>query len=66
LVIAGETGRLVPASDPEALASTIREYVNDPGRMQAHGAAGRRRVEERFSMEAMVAAYLQVYDAVLN
>lgn len=65
LVVAGETGRLVPASDPEALASTIREYVNDPGRMQAHGAAGRRRVEERFSMKAMVGAYLQVYDALL-
>jgi sugar transferase (PEP-CTERM/EpsH1 system associated) len=66
LVVAGETGRLVPASDPEALALAIQEYVDDPGRMRAHGAAGRRRVEEQFSMEAMVAAYLQVYDAVLN
>jgi sugar transferase (PEP-CTERM/EpsH1 system associated) len=66
LVVEGKTGRLVPASDPEALALAIQEYVDDPGRMQAHGAAGRRRVEERFSMEAMVGAYLQVYDAVLN
>ncbi|MCB1778134.1 MAG: TIGR03088 family PEP-CTERM/XrtA system glycosyltransferase, partial [Candidatus Competibacteraceae bacterium] len=36
LVVAGETGRLVPASDPKALALAIQEYVDDPGRMRAH------------------------------
>ena len=66
LVVAGETGRLVTASDPEALALAIQEYVDDPGRMRAHGAAGRQRIEERFSMEAMVDAYLKVYDKVLK
>lgn len=66
LVVNGQTGRLVPASDPEALAASIWEYVEDTGRIRAHGAAGRRRVEERFSMEAMVAAYLQVYDTVVK
>jgi sugar transferase (PEP-CTERM/EpsH1 system associated) len=65
LVVDGETGRLVPASDPEALAAAIHEYVDAPERMLTHGAAGRRRIEEQFSMEAMVAAYLKVYDAVL-
>lgn len=66
LVVAGETGRRVPASDPEALAATIREYVDAPERMLTHGAAGRQRIEEQFNMDAMVGAYLKVYDAVLK
>jgi glycosyltransferase involved in cell wall biosynthesis len=66
LVVDGETGRLVPAGDPAALAAAIRAYLDDPGLLDAHGAAGRRRVEERFDLDAMVAAYLAVYDAVLN
>lgn len=66
LVTAGETGRLVPATDPVALAAAIRSYVDDPDRMRAHGAAGRRQIEARFSLEAMVAAYRAVYAAVLN
>ncbi|HRD48149.1 MAG TPA: TIGR03088 family PEP-CTERM/XrtA system glycosyltransferase [Candidatus Contendobacter sp.] len=66
LVAKGETGQLVPANDPAALAAAIRGYVDDPDRMRAHGAAGRRRVEARFSLEAMVAAYRAVYDAALN
>ncbi len=66
LVVEGETGRLVPASDPEALAAAMREFIENPERMNACGAAGRRRVEEQFSMAAMAAAYLQVYDAALK
>lgn len=66
LVVDGETGRLVAANNPEALAAAMREFVEHPERMRACGAAGRQRVEERFSMEAMVTAYLKVYDAVLE
>ncbi|MCC9000005.1 MAG: TIGR03088 family PEP-CTERM/XrtA system glycosyltransferase [Candidatus Contendobacter sp.] len=66
LVVEGETGRLVPAHDPAALAAAIHSYVDDPDRMRAHGAAGRRQIEARFSLEAMVAAYRAVYDALIN
>ncbi len=66
LVVENETGRLVPARDPESLALAIQEYVDNPERMRAHGTAGRRRIEEQFSMEAMVTAYLAVYDSVLK
>ena len=65
LVVEGETGQLVPASNPEALATTIGAWLDQPERLRASGAAGRRRIEERFSMDAMVAAYLNVYDTVL-
>lgn len=66
LVVEGETGRLVPANHPEELAAALGELLDDPQRMNADGAAGRRRVEKCFSMDAMTAAYLQVYDAVLQ
>jgi sugar transferase (PEP-CTERM/EpsH1 system associated) len=66
LVAEGKTGQLVPANNPAALAAAIRGYAGDPDRVQAHGAAGRRQIEARFSLEAMVAAYRAVYDAVLN
>lgn len=65
LVTAESTGALCPAADSDALAAALAPYLADAGRRAAHGAAGRRAVEERFSMDAMVGAYLHVYDAAL-
>jgi sugar transferase (PEP-CTERM/EpsH1 system associated) len=65
LVTAGATGALCPAADSDALAAALAPYLGEAGRRAAHGAAGRRAVEERFSMDAMVGAYLHVYDAAL-
>lgn len=66
LVIEGQTGMLVPPADPVAMANAIGRYLADPEKRIRHGRAGRKRVEERFSMEAMVNGYLSVYDSVLN
>ncbi len=66
LVADGETGRLVPASDSVALATAIRAYVEDSDLLARHGAAGRQRVERQFSMDAMMQAYVDVYDTVLS
>lgn len=66
LVADGATGRLVPAADPQALVMALRGYVEDPASRRAHGAAGRRRAERQFSLEAMVNDYLAAYDAVLG
>jgi sugar transferase (PEP-CTERM/EpsH1 system associated) len=65
LVAHGATGALVPASDATALGDALVPYLDDGGLRAAHGAAGRRAVEARFSLDAMVAAYLDVYDAAL-
>ncbi|HYC78954.1 MAG TPA: TIGR03088 family PEP-CTERM/XrtA system glycosyltransferase [Planctomycetota bacterium] len=65
LVGAGISGALCPAGDPSALADALAPYVRDAGLRRAHGAAGRRAVEERFSLDAMVRGYLDVYDAAL-
>jgi sugar transferase (PEP-CTERM/EpsH1 system associated) len=66
LVCDGETGTLVPPADAVAMAAALRGYVADPGRARQHGAAGRARVEKDFSMEAMIGAYADIYDSVLQ
>ncbi|HHJ81130.1 MAG TPA: TIGR03088 family PEP-CTERM/XrtA system glycosyltransferase, partial [Candidatus Tenderia electrophaga] len=63
LVLEGKTGALVAAAEPTAMAKALAEYVTMPDLMQAHGAAGRARVETDFSMEKMVQSYMAVYDS---
>jgi sugar transferase (PEP-CTERM/EpsH1 system associated) len=64
LVREEETGSLVPADDPEALARVFASYVEQPERARSQGLAGRKRVESQFSLQAMTAQYLAVYDSL--
>lgn len=65
LVDAPATGTLVPAGDERALADALLAALSDPAQARAQGAAGRRRVEQRFSLEAMVSAYESMYEQLL-
>ncbi len=65
LVLEGETGRLVPVGDVEALASALIDDAHAPEADRAAGQAGRWQVERRFSMDSMVAAYRGLYDELL-
>jgi len=65
LVEHDRTGKLVPAGDPVALAQALHNYTQDSGQVKIHGQAAREIIESRFSMEAMVANYLSVYDRAL-
>ena len=65
LVLEGETGRLVPVGDVEALASALIDDAHAPEADRAAGLAGRWQVERRFSMDSMVAAYRGLYDELL-
>jgi glycosyltransferase involved in cell wall biosynthesis len=60
-----ETGLLVPAREPGALARAVIELLRDPARRAAMSAASRSRHAERFTVERMVAGTAAVYDAVL-
>jgi glycosyltransferase involved in cell wall biosynthesis len=60
VVADGETGSLVPAEDPPALARAVAELLKDPGLRQRMGEAGRRRAE-RFSLAAMESRLLGLY-----
>lgn len=65
LVDDGATGSLVPPQDPDTMARILGDYLDEPARRAAHGAAGRARALANFSMQAMVDNYLSVYDEVL-
>ncbi len=64
LVAAGTTGVLVPAGDTEAMAQAMLGYFVDRQRAARHGCAGRARVEQLFSLDAMVDRYRREYDAL--
>ena len=61
LVVEGETGLLVAPGDPGALASAIAQLVRDPALRERFGAAGRERVETRFTFESFRDAHLDLY-----
>lgn len=65
LVQVGETGTLVPRDDPESMALALRAYAESSELGRRHGAAARRAIETRFGMEAMVDAYMTIYDKSL-
>lgn len=65
LVVAGTTGDIVPAGDVEALATGLIRMAAEPVRSAAMGRAGRARVEQCFSLPAMVGAYQDLYDRML-
>ena len=58
----GVTGRVVPVKDPRALADALVDVLADPSRREAMGRAGRRRFEERFTVERMVEETVRVYE----
>jgi len=66
LVEVGNTGELVPHSDPVSMARAIDSYFREPKKVIQHGTLARRTVERRFSMEGMVEGYLKTYDAVMQ
>ncbi|HET6724711.1 MAG TPA: TIGR03088 family PEP-CTERM/XrtA system glycosyltransferase [Gammaproteobacteria bacterium] len=66
LIVDGETGTLVPPSNPVALARAMAPYALDPAWAQRIGRAGRARAERQFSLHAMVGAYTRLYDNLLG
>ncbi|MBK6899135.1 MAG: glycosyltransferase [bacterium] len=56
VTVHGETGWLVAPGDPAALAAALAELLGDPEEAARRGLAGRRRFEDRFHRDRMVAA----------
>jgi len=65
LIQAGVTGTLVPRDDPESMARAMRAYAESPELCRRHGIEARRAIERKFGMEAMVEAYMAIYDKLL-
>lgn len=65
VVVAGETGELVPPEDAVALGRAIVDLWRDPERRARHATAGRERVARLFTAEAMVRGNEAVYTKIL-
>lgn len=66
LVEDGVTGLTVPSADAPAMAQALIALAASPDRAVRMGRAGRQAVEHRFSLQAMVAAYQDLYDRQLR
>jgi len=66
IVVDGETGLLVAAEQPAALADAIIDLLGDMDRAKQMGAAARRRVESQFSWPQHVDAYDLMYRTLAN
>lgn len=66
IVVHGETGLLVPPANADALASAILSILKDRETASKFGIAGRRRVEEQFSLDVMVRNYENLFEQVIN
>lgn len=62
LIVDGDSGILVPCAQPAALAAAITAQLQaEPAVRAALGAAGRQVVASRYSEDAVVSAYLDLY-----
>jgi glycosyltransferase involved in cell wall biosynthesis len=59
--VVGDCGELVEPGNPSDLAGALGRLLDDPDRRRALGAAGRRRVQQRFTWRAVAAATADVY-----
>jgi glycosyltransferase involved in cell wall biosynthesis len=66
LVVHGETGLLAAPADAESLALSLITMLEDPELIPKFGRAGRRRVEEHFTIEHQVAAFERLYETLLE
>jgi len=65
VVVDGVTGFMVPPRDPESLADRILKLLRDEALRRQMGAAGRRRIEEKFTIERMVSETERLYEGLL-
>lgn len=63
-VMDGETGRLFPAGDLDAFAAAAINLLRDEPARRRMGALGRDRVQQRWSLAAMVAGYEQLIERI--
>src|SRR3546814_2024633 len=65
-IVGDDRGLLVPAEDPTALASAIRELAADPAARRRLGEAGRAEVIARRTWSGAAATYARIYASVIG
>jgi glycosyltransferase involved in cell wall biosynthesis len=66
LVEEGDGGHLCPIDDVSAFSSAIQRIADDQGLAARMGEFNRERATARFSLEAMVAAYTDVFEMAMS
>jgi glycosyltransferase involved in cell wall biosynthesis len=66
LVVPDETGAIVPVGRPDVVADAIAGLLGDPARARRMALAARARIEERFSVGAMVRRTTALYEECLR
>lgn len=64
IVLHGVTGLLYPPGDAKALARSVLDLLRHPEKLKAMGVAGRRRVDELFTMDRQVQQFQEVYTEI--
>ncbi len=64
IVVDGATGLLVPMANADAMATAMIELLRDPQRAHQMGCAGRRRVEENFTIAQTAAKVQSLYEDI--
>jgi len=62
----GETGLVVPVKDVEALAGALCRLLDEPDLRRSLAQAGRRRAEDEFGWEKVVATTMALYERLLR
>lgn len=62
----GETGLIVPARDPQALADACVELLNDTDRRRQLATGARARALAHFTLEQFLTVYREIYPALAN
>ncbi|MBU0595764.1 glycosyltransferase, partial [Candidatus Bipolaricaulota bacterium] len=65
-VVHGESGLVVSAQDPDALAGAIKRLLADPEEAERLGTVARRRVEELFTIDRMVGGVAAMYEDLVS
>ena len=66
IIVDGETGLLVPPSDPQSLGLAINRLLASADERHSIGLAGRRRLLDRYSHTAMAGGFVDFYRRVLR
>ena len=64
--VLGDTGRLTPFGDPEAMAKAALPLLDDPKLHTELSERARQRAVEHFATDRVVANYISVYERVLG
>jgi glycosyltransferase involved in cell wall biosynthesis len=64
LIVNGETGLLVPPREVQPLSDAVARVLDDPDGAMRMGREARRRVEEKYSMDAVATLYADLFRRV--